>query len=186
MKNILLFASVAAIVGGMTAIGQEKSAAPTLAPVSFPAQQSSYSPNDIKILGTLNSGQTSKLVEYSRTPKYRAFVFEGNGHDQVEVTVTGGNRNAYRSVGRFDAYSDCERHRAAVGNAALSRAGHGSVLYLIKGQLKTARTIGGSSSRKPPVRRSHPTLRANGLGLVFARKHSRKQRCKARVFAKVV
>jgi hypothetical protein len=95
LKNIVLFASVAAILGGMTAIGQEKSAVPTLAPVSFPGQRSSYSPNDIKILGTLNSGQTSKLVEYSITPKYRAFVFEGNGHDQVEITVTGGNRNAY-------------------------------------------------------------------------------------------
>jgi hypothetical protein len=93
LKNIVLFASVAAFLGGMTVAGQEKSAA--LAPVSFPGQQSSYSPNDIKILGTLNSGQTSKLVEYSVTPKYRAFVFEGNGHDQVEITVTGGNRNAY-------------------------------------------------------------------------------------------
>jgi hypothetical protein len=95
LKNLLLFASVAAIFSGMTVAGQEKSAAPTVAAVRFPGQQSSYSPNDIKILGTLNSGQTSKLVEYTITPKYGAFVFEGNGHDQVEVTVTGGNRNAY-------------------------------------------------------------------------------------------
>jgi hypothetical protein len=95
LKKLLLLTSVAAIFGGMTVIGQEKSAAPTLAPVSFPAQRSSYSPNDIKILGTLNSGQTSKLAEYSVTPKYRAYVFEGNGHDQVEVTVMGGTRNAY-------------------------------------------------------------------------------------------
>jgi hypothetical protein len=95
LKKLLLLTSVAAIFGGMTVIGQEKSAAPTLAPVSFPAHQSSYSPNDIKILGTLNSGQTSKLAEYSVTPKYRAYVFEGNGHDQVEVTVMGGTRNAY-------------------------------------------------------------------------------------------
>lgn len=93
MKSLLLFASVAAIFSGMTAAGQEKSAA--LAPVSFPVRQLSYSPNDIKILGTLDSGQTGKLVESSITPKYRAFVFEGNGHDQVEITVTGGNRNAY-------------------------------------------------------------------------------------------
>jgi hypothetical protein len=28
-------------------------------------------------------------------PKYRAFVFEGNGHDRVEITVTGTNRKAY-------------------------------------------------------------------------------------------
>ena len=95
MKNLLLLASVAVILSGMTAAGQEKSAAPTLAPVRFPVQQLSYPPADIKILGTLNSGQTSKLVEYSITPKYGAFVFEGNGYDQVEITVTGGNRNAY-------------------------------------------------------------------------------------------
>ena len=95
MKNLLLLASVAAIFSGMTAAGQGKSAAPTLAQVSFPIRQSSYSPNDIKILGTLQSGQSSKLLGYSITPKYGAFVFEGNGRDQVEITVTGGNRNAY-------------------------------------------------------------------------------------------
>jgi len=79
----------------MTAAGQETSAEPALVPVSYPAQQLSYSPDDIKIVGTLESGQTSKPVEYSGTPKYRAFVFEGNGHDQIEVTVLGGNRKAY-------------------------------------------------------------------------------------------
>jgi hypothetical protein len=95
LKNLLLFASVAAALGGMTAAGQEKSAEPPLAPVSYPAQQSSYSATDIKIVGTLDSGQTSKLVEYSSTPMYRAFVFEGNGHDQIEVTVLGGNGKAF-------------------------------------------------------------------------------------------
>src|SRR5665213_104615 len=79
----------------MTASGQEKSAEPPLVPVNYPPQPLSYSPDDIKILGTLDSGQTSKLVEYSGTPKYRAFVFEGNGHDQIEITVLGGNRKAY-------------------------------------------------------------------------------------------
>jgi len=78
----------------MTAIGQEKSADPQLAPVSAAAQSTSYSPNDMKIVGTLNSGETSKPVEYSSTPEYRAFVFEGKGHDQIQVTVTGDNRKA--------------------------------------------------------------------------------------------
>jgi hypothetical protein len=95
LKNLLLVTAVAAVFGGMTAAGQEKSAGPTLTAVSFPAQQSSYSPNDIKILGTLNSGESSKLADYSSTPKYRAFVFEGNGHDQVVVTVTGSSQKAY-------------------------------------------------------------------------------------------
>lgn len=75
------------------AAGQEKTADPTILPVSFPAQQAAYSPNDIKILGTLTSGQTSRLVASSNTSQYRAYVFEGNGHDQVEITVIG-NRKA--------------------------------------------------------------------------------------------
>jgi hypothetical protein len=98
MKNILLYASMAALLGGMLASGQEKSSNPTdptIVPVSFPAQPAAYSPDDMKILGTLDSGQTSKLVEYSSTPQYRAFVFEGNGHDQVVVTVTGANSKAF-------------------------------------------------------------------------------------------
>jgi hypothetical protein len=84
LKRLLLILPVAVLLAGAAAIGQEKTAA-----------QASYSPTDIKILGTLNSGQTSKPVEYSRLPQYRAFVFEGNGHDQVEITVVGGNRNAF-------------------------------------------------------------------------------------------
>jgi len=101
LKNILLVASVGALLGGMTAVGQEKTADPQLAPVSTaapvsysPAQPASYSPNDMKIVGTLSSGETSKPVEYSSTPEYRAFVFEGNGHDRIQVTVTGDNRKA--------------------------------------------------------------------------------------------
>ena len=79
----------------MTAVGQQESTNPPLAKVSFPAQQSSYCTNDMKILGTLTSGETSMPAEYSSTPKYRAYVFEGNGHDQVEITVTGASRKAY-------------------------------------------------------------------------------------------
>ena len=95
MKNLLLIASVAGLLGSMAAAGQEKSAAPAIVPVSFPSQQVAYSPSEMKILGTLDNGETSKPAEYSSTPKYRAFVFEGNGHDQVEVTVTGTDRKAY-------------------------------------------------------------------------------------------
>lgn len=88
MKNFLLYGSIITIlVGGMAASGQEKSA--PIVPASFVAQQASYSPNDIKVVGTINSGQTSRPEEYAHNSKYQAFVFEGNGHDQVEVTVTG-------------------------------------------------------------------------------------------------
>lgn len=61
---------------------------------NFPAEQS-YSPNEIKVLGVLDSGQTSTLVEYSKPGPYRAFVFEGNGHDRVDITVTGAEGRAY-------------------------------------------------------------------------------------------
>lgn len=95
MKNLFFLATAAVLIGSLGAAGQEKSADPTIVPVSFPAQPWSYSPNDIKILGTLDDGQTSKPAVYSSTPKYRAFVFEGNGRDQVEITVTGGRGKAY-------------------------------------------------------------------------------------------
>jgi hypothetical protein len=68
-------------------------AAPLLAG-NFPADPS-FSATDIKVMGTLNSGQTSSLVEYSRPGPYRAFVFEGNGHERVNITVTGAAGKAY-------------------------------------------------------------------------------------------
>lgn len=77
MKKTLLLG----LLTGVLAFAQGKSAA--------------YLPNDIKILGTLDNGQTSEPVAYSTTPRYRAFVFEANGRDVVEVTVTGGNRYAF-------------------------------------------------------------------------------------------
>lgn len=97
MKNTFLFMSLAALLGGMLLSGQEKTADRTLVPVSFPSAQQTwaFSPNDVKVLGTLDDGQTSKPVQYSSTPKYRAFVFEANGHDQVEITVTGTDHKAY-------------------------------------------------------------------------------------------
>jgi hypothetical protein len=70
--------------------GAEKSAA-------F-SEQIAYAPNNVKVVGVLRYGQTSGLVEYSGTPQYRAFVFEGQGHDQIEVTVTGAGPNAFVAV----------------------------------------------------------------------------------------
>jgi len=89
MKNLLFYGSMAMVLVRMAASGQEKSANGSIVPVSFAGQPTSYSPDDIQVVGTLNSGETSK-AEYLRTAKYRAFVFEGNGHDRVAVTVTGG------------------------------------------------------------------------------------------------
>jgi hypothetical protein len=96
LKRLLIIASLSTLLVGMLATAQEKTADGAIAPASFRAHQAApYSTADIKILGTLDNGETSKPAEYSSTPKYRAFVFEGNGHDRVEVTVTGANRKAY-------------------------------------------------------------------------------------------
>jgi hypothetical protein len=56
------------------------------------------SPDDVKVLGDLDYGQTSDPVEYSSTPRYRAFVFPGNSGDTVDVTVTGSDRKAYVAI----------------------------------------------------------------------------------------
>jgi hypothetical protein len=55
-------------------------------------------PADVKVVGSLDYGQTSDPVEYTGTPKYAAFVFNGNGDDRVEVTVKGGDRQAAISI----------------------------------------------------------------------------------------
>jgi hypothetical protein len=46
-------------------------------------------PADVKIVGSLEYGQTSDPVDYTGTPKYSAFVFNGNGGDRIEVSVLG-------------------------------------------------------------------------------------------------
>lgn len=100
MKNVLLFISVTAVIGGTALVGQEadsrKIGNPEVAPVSYSTSQTSFSPSDMKTLGVLRNGQTATLVSSSASqPEYRAFVFEGNGNDQVDITVTGANRKAY-------------------------------------------------------------------------------------------
>ena len=50
-------------------------------------------PSDVKIVGSLDYGQTSDPVEYTGSPRYNAFVFNGNSGDQIQVVVTGkGNK----------------------------------------------------------------------------------------------
>jgi len=47
----------------------------------------SFSPDDVKIVGDLNYGETGAPVSCSTSPAYCAFVFNGRGDDQVQVTV---------------------------------------------------------------------------------------------------
>jgi hypothetical protein len=84
--KVLLFTVLATLLVS----GAEKSAASP--------EQISYAPNQMKIVGVLRYGQTSVPVQYSRSPQYRAFVFEGQGGDRVQITVTGANRQAFVAV----------------------------------------------------------------------------------------
>lgn len=52
----------------------------------------SLKPADVKVAGALDYGQTSDSVEYTGTPRYLAFVFNGNSGDEIEVTVQGDRR----------------------------------------------------------------------------------------------
>ena len=145
MKNALLFASVAALLAAMVAFGQEKSADRASCLLVFRRNIMHTLPNDIKVLGMLDNGQTSKPAEYFSTPKYRAFVFEGNGHDQVEITVTRSKSKGLCCFGRFGSDADCERPGAACGDAALSRPGYRSVLHLGEEPRQPAGAPDGSS-----------------------------------------
>jgi hypothetical protein len=57
-----------------------------------------YQPAEVKIVGDLEYGQTSNPVEYTDTPRYRAFVFNGNSRDRIEVTVKSKDRKAFVAI----------------------------------------------------------------------------------------
>jgi hypothetical protein len=57
-----------------------------------------FQPADVKIVGDLDYGQTSDPVEYTDSPRYRAFVFTANSQDRIEVTVKGDDRKAFVAI----------------------------------------------------------------------------------------
>jgi hypothetical protein len=135
-KSLLLLTSVALTLGGVVAAGQEKSADAQVAPASFSAQSRAYSADEIKVLGVLDDGQSGKLTEFSSTPKYRAFVFEGNGRDQVEVTVTGASQKAYVAL----ADSSLNPIASGLGRLAVALPYHGpdtETFYILVKNLST-------------------------------------------------
>src|SRR5437588_831799 len=64
--------------------------------VCFSAE--TYQPAEVKIVGDLDYGATSDPVEYTATPRYRAFVFNGNSRDHIEVTVKSDDRKAFVAI----------------------------------------------------------------------------------------
>ena len=53
---------------------------------------------DVKVVGDLMYGQTSEPVECPGTPAYCAFVFNGQGDDRVEVSVSNGTGKAFVAI----------------------------------------------------------------------------------------
>jgi len=58
----------------------------------------SFSPADVKIMGDLDYGQTSKAVECSSASRYYAFVFNGKGGERVDVVVKSDDRQAFVAI----------------------------------------------------------------------------------------
>jgi hypothetical protein len=82
LKNLRFLITAALIVGSPLVAG------------NLPVEKS-YTPENIQVLGTLTSGQTSPEVVYARPGRYRAFVFEGNGYDAVQINISGANGKAF-------------------------------------------------------------------------------------------
>ena len=90
LKSKWFITIAAGLLVSLTAGAQEKIAGENIQPVTYVARAEAYSPNQIKVMGTLNSGETGRVADTATMSGYHAFVFEGNGHDRVQITVTQG------------------------------------------------------------------------------------------------
>ena len=76
--------------------------------------QVSYQPDDVKILGDLNYGQSSGWVTCGASPRYHAFVFNGYGGDRVDITVQS------KTSKPWVALADSSLNQVATGSSHLS------------------------------------------------------------------
>ncbi len=58
----------------------------------------SFKPDDVKILGDLEYGQSSEPVEYSGAPRYSAFIFTAKAGDRIEAIVKDSQRKAFVAI----------------------------------------------------------------------------------------
>jgi hypothetical protein len=136
LKKLVFLAILTGFIGSAIATAQEKTASTAIQQVNYAPRLYSaqpYSPDQIKTMGTLDSGQTATLVSTAASPEYRAFVFEGKGHDQVVITVSGASRQAYVAL----ADSTLAPIASGMGRLATSLPYHGpdteAFYILIKG-----------------------------------------------------
>ena len=116
------------------------------------AQPASFSPDQIKTVGTIDNGQTATVLENARSSQYRALVFEGNGHDQVDITVTGaGAHQAYVAL----ADSTLTPIASSMGRLVTSLPYHGpdteAFYILIKGSPNQKLSVHLKQTRATPV-----------------------------------
>ena len=109
-------------VAGM-AFAQEKNTKPQLSQVvnsttsvAVISAAPSYAPREVKVMGDLDYGQTSRWVTYSARPRYRAFVFSAYGGERVEVNLQGTSEKA------FLALADSTLNQVASGQTHLTVA----------------------------------------------------------------
>lgn len=81
MRNFLAFGVVV-----LAACAQQPKTAVTDDFAGLDAKSDSFS-NRMKIVGSLDYGETSASTRYTKTPRYRAFKFGGSEGDQVDVWV---------------------------------------------------------------------------------------------------
>jgi len=126
-----------------------------VAPIVYTAQSAqpaSFSPDEIKTVGTIDNGQTATVLENARNSQYRALVFEGNGRDQVDITVTGaGSHPAYVAL----ADSTLAPIASAMGHLVTSLPYHGpdteAFYILVKGSPNQRLAVHLSQTRATPV-----------------------------------
>lgn len=78
------------------------------------ASAENLKPADVKVFGALDYGDTSETVEYTGTPAFGAFLFNGSGKDRIEITVRSADRQA------FVAIADGSLKQLASGTAKLT------------------------------------------------------------------
>jgi hypothetical protein len=88
MKSAWMFGAASAILFSYGCASQKPAPGDDFSDVAGLDQKSDQFSKKMKLLGSLDYGQTSAAVKYSNPPKYRAFKFGGQPGDQVVIDVT--------------------------------------------------------------------------------------------------
>ena len=99
-KGALLGCFVAMLAAGQdrrTPIIEAEAVTEKAQPANFQSG-SGYHAGDVKVLGILDYGRSSKALDCAAKQRYRAFVFSGYGGDRVEIALQGENPNATFAV----------------------------------------------------------------------------------------